>query len=162
MIPPEELPYGMTAAGLDPAALGEAVQAVITDAMADPERVSALMAQSSAAQQAAGMNLLQRLSGEPAAAPAPPLRDKRFADPAWSRNPFLLGIAESYLDQSRAALALVEASPLPELTRRKARFALQIMSDALAPTNVPWMNPAVIKEAMDTGERAWSAGCRTS
>ena len=30
--------------------------------------------------------------------------DKRFADPGWTRNPFLLGLAESYLDQSRIAL----------------------------------------------------------
>ena len=28
---------------------------------------------------------------------------------------------------------------------------MQLMFDALAPSNVPWLNPGVIKEAMDTG-----------
>ncbi len=149
MIPPEELPYGMTAAGLDPAALGDAVQAVISEALSDPLRMSTLMTQSFAAQQAAGLNLLHRLSGQ--TVDGDKVGDKRFADRAWGRNPFLLGIAESYLEQSRAALALVESSQLPAITRRKARFALQLMSDALAPTNVPWMNPAVVKEAMENG-----------
>jgi polyhydroxyalkanoate synthase subunit PhaC len=150
MIPPEELPYGLAAAGLDPAALGEAVQAVVADAMSDPMRMSILMSQAMSSQQNAGLNLLRRLSGGPAD-PAPALGDKRFADPAWTRNPFLFGIAESYLENSRAAMALIETSRLPETTRRKARFAMQIMNDALAPSNVPWMNPAVVKEAMDTG-----------
>jgi polyhydroxyalkanoate synthase len=96
------------------------------------------------------LKLLQRLSGnDPAAAPA--LGDKRFADPGWTRNPFLYGLAESYLENSRAALALVEGSRLPETTRRKARFALQMLTDALAPSNVPWLNPAVVSEAMESG-----------
>src|SRR5580704_13705674 len=111
MIPPEELPYGMTAAGLDPAALGDAVQAVISEALSDPLRMSTLMTQSFAAQQAAGLNLLHRLSGQ--TVDGDKVGDKRFADPAWGRNPFLLGIAESYLQQSRAALELVESSQLP-------------------------------------------------
>jgi polyhydroxyalkanoate synthase len=149
MIPPEELPYGMTAAGLDPAALGEAVQAVVSEALTDPLRMSTLMTQTLSAQQTAGMNLLQRLGGQ--TVEGEPLRDKRFADAAWASNPFLLGLAESYLEQSKAALALVESSRLPEVTRRKARFALQLVNDALAPSNVPWLNPSVVKEAMNTG-----------
>ena len=48
-------------------------------------------------------------------------------------------------------MTLVEGSRLPDATKRKARFAMQLLNDALAPSNVPWMNPAVIKEAMNTG-----------
>lgn len=149
---PDELSYGISAAGLDPAALGEALQAVIADAMSDPQRVAAMMTQSIATQQQAALTLLRRLGEANAqSAPAPKLGDKRFANPAWSQNPFLLGMAESYLDSARAAMALVESSQLPELTRRKARFAMQMLSDAIAPSNVPWMNPAVVGEAMNTG-----------
>jgi polyhydroxyalkanoate synthase len=48
-------------------------------------------------------------------------------------------------------MTLVEGSRLPEATRRKAKFAMQLLTDALAPSNVPWLNPAVVREAMETG-----------
>jgi len=149
MIPPEELGFGLSAAGLDVATLNESLQAVVSEAMSDPVRMSMMMSQALIAQQTAALNMLQRMS-DPEAVPPPPLRDKRFADAAW-RNPLPFGFAETYLANSQAALALVESSKLPEATRRKARFAIGLMTDALAPSNVPWMNPAVVKEAMDTG-----------
>ncbi len=161
MIEPEEFSYGMSAAGLDVAGLGEALQAVVADAMSDPERVSAMLAQSLATQQSAALTLLRRLGEANAPQPAPPLRDKRFANPAWTQNPFLLGMAESYLESARAAMALVESSQLPELTRRKARFAMHMLSDAVAPSNVPWMNPSVVAEAMNTGGMSLVRGMET-
>ena len=39
---------------------------------------------------------------------------------------------------------------LPEATRNKARFAMQLMCDAFAPSNIPWLNPGVVKEATET------------
>ena len=74
------------------------------------------------ADQAIGMNVLRRLMREPVdPIAAPAAGDKRFGDPAWSKNPFLAGMLESYLARARAALALVESSRLPEPTRRKAQ-----------------------------------------
>jgi len=152
MMPPEDLQYGLDVTGLDPASLGEALRAVIAEAMADPMRMSTWIAALSLAEQSAGLNMLRRLGGEnPEPSIKPTSTDRRFSDPAWKRNPFLAGILEEYLARSKAALSLVESSRLPEATRRKARFAITMMSDALAPSNVPWMNPAVVKEAIDTG-----------
>ena len=37
------------------------------------------------------------------------------------------------------------------MTHRKARFLLDLWLDAAAPTNVPWLNPTVVKEVVDTG-----------
>jgi polyhydroxyalkanoate synthase len=150
-IPPEELQYGFDVAGLDPASLGEAVQAVIKDAMSDPMSMTMWMSQIGIAQQTAGLNLLRRLNANGETEASTATKDKRFADPGWKRNPFFLGFAEMYLEQARAAMALIESSRLPEATRRKAKFGMQLMCDAFAPSNVPWLNPAVLREAMDTG-----------
>jgi polyhydroxyalkanoate synthase len=152
MIPPEDLRYGLDVTGLDPLALGDALKAVAADVTGDPVRLMAWTMQTALAQQTAGLNLMRRLTTPPAdSAGAPALDDKRFADAGWAGNPFLAGIAESYLEQSRTAMALVDESRLPETTRRKAKFAMKLLTDALAPSNVPWINPAVAREAMETG-----------
>ena len=136
--------------GLDPASLGDALRAVAAEAMLDPVRMARWMANVALADQAIGLGLLQRFTQTgPAASPAP--GDKRFADRAWSDNPFLASMVESYVVRAKAALRLVEESHLSEQTKHKARFALSMLSDALAPSNVPWFNPAVVKEAIDTG-----------
>lgn len=151
-IPIEELGYGMDVAGVDPASLGEAVRAVVADVMADPLRLTTWMTKVSLGEQNLGLNMLRRLAGEkPDAAAAPAAGDRRFTDDAWRENPVLASMAEAYLVRARAALELVDVSRVPEATRRKARFALGMLMDTLAPTNVPWINPAVVKEAMSTG-----------
>ncbi len=147
---PEDLQYGLEVTGLDPASLGDALRAVISDAMADPARMAMWTTTLFTAQQTAGLNVLKRLSGQQAEG-ANANGDRRFADPGWKENPLLAGVLEEYLARSRAAMSLVETSRLPEATKRKARFAMQLLNDAFAPSNVPWMNPAVVKEAMNTG-----------
>jgi polyhydroxyalkanoate synthase len=151
MLPPEDLRYGLDVTGLDPIALGEALKAVIEEAASDPTRMMSWSMQVAMAQQSAGLNLMRRLAGSDAASASTTGADKRFAGTGWTSNPFLQGIAETYLDQSRAAMALVESSRLPETTRRKAKFAMKLLTDALSPSNVPWINPAVAEEAMKTG-----------
>ena len=151
-IPVEELGYGMDVAGIDPASLGEAVRAVVTDVMSDPLRLTTWMTKVSLGEQTLGLNMLRRLAGEkPDPAASPGSADRRFADTAWQENPMLASMAEAYLVRARAALELVDASRVPEATQRKARFALGMLMDTLAPTNVPWINPAVVREAMNTG-----------
>ena len=151
-IPPEELDYGMDIAGIDPASLNDALRAVATDVMLNPALLTTWLGGLSIAEQTVGLNTLRRMQGEnPDPVITMPHDDKRFTDPAWKTNPFLFGALEDYFVRSRAALDLVDASRLPEATRNKARFAIRLMMDALAPSNVPWMNPAVVKEAMSTG-----------
>jgi polyhydroxyalkanoate synthase len=146
---PEDIQYGLDVTGLDPASLGDALRAVMADAISDPARVTQWMAAYLQEQQQSGMRWLQSfaLGGAPSSAPS----DKRFADPAWQGNAVLAGLLEEYLTRTRAAMELVDGSRLPEATKRKARFAMQMLSDAFSPSNVPWLNPAVVKEAMNTG-----------
>ena len=151
-IPVEELGYGMDVAGVDPAALGEAVRAVVTDVMSDPLRLTTWMTKVSLGEQTLGLNMLRRLAGDkPDPAATPTSGDRRFEDAAWRENPMLASMAEAYLLRARSALELVDVSRVGESTQRKARFALGMLMDTLAPSNVPWINPAVIKEAMNTG-----------
>jgi polyhydroxyalkanoate synthase len=160
-IPPEDLRYGIDVTGLDPVALGAALKAVLDEVATDPARMMQWTLQVALAQQNAGVDLLRRLSGEAAnGVPSATAGDKRFSDPGWQRNPFLQGMAEMYLDHSRAAMALIDGSQLPAATRRKAGFAMRMLTDALSPSNVPWLNPAVMREAMETGGASLVRGMR--
>lgn len=148
----EEFAYGFDVAGLDMASLGESLRAVVAEAMADPARMSTWAADVMLADQTIGMNMLLRFMQEPVVPVATPATgDKRFGDAAWNKNPLLAGMLEGYLVRARAALKLVESTKLPEATRRKAKFALTMLTDAAAPSNIPWVNPSVVKEAYDTG-----------
>ena len=95
---------------------------------------------------------MQRCFG---ASPPPELEpapgDRRFADPAWRANPALRAIAESYLAGSKTARHLVKSAGGPADGRGRLAFVTELLLDALAPTNVPFLNPSVMKEALDTG-----------
>lgn len=151
-VPLEELTYGFDLAGVDPASLMESLRAVTADLMTDPARLTTWLTGLTVAQQTVGLNALRRLAGEnpePVAAPAPD--DKRFADEGWKTNPMLHAVVEDYLIRSRAVQQIVDSSRLPEPTKRKARFAATMLMDSLAPSNVPWLNPAVVREAETSG-----------
>jgi polyhydroxyalkanoate synthase len=151
-LPLEEFSYGLDISGADPASLNDALRAVTMDVMSDPLRMGTIMSGLMLAEQTVAMNSLRRMQGDTPQPAVPSAHgDKRFSDPAWTSNPFLMTMLEEYLVRRTYAQQLVEASRLPEATKRKARFALTMMMDSLAPTNVPWLNPAVIKEAVDTG-----------
>ncbi len=77
--------------------------------------------------------------------------DRRFADRAWSENPVLRALAESYLAGSRTARQLVKAGGGTPEARRKRAFVTELLLDAAAPTNLPFLNPSVVKEAIETG-----------
>ncbi|MHB8153001.1 MAG: PHA/PHB synthase family protein [Vulcanimicrobiaceae bacterium] len=159
-IPPEELSYGLDVTGLDPASLGDALRAVITDALTDPLRMGTWMTSFAFAQQTVGINFLRRLSGDAATQAVWGPADKRFTDAAWTGNPFLATLLDDYATRTKAALDLVDTSRLPEATKRKARFLVTLLNDASAPSNLPWMNPAVIKEAMETGGASLMRGAQ--
>lgn len=77
-------------------------------------------------------------------------KDRRFADPAWSTNPFFYGLRLAYLASCRYARDVVDAASVDADTARKAELALDVTLDALAPTNFLVTNPAALKKAFDT------------
>ena len=144
--------YGLTLSGADPAAIGKALGAVALGLARQPATVLRGTAELALAEAAVGFDATRMLLGarnDPVAAPDP--ADRRFTDRAWRENPALRAAAGSYVVSSRAARRLLEAADVSDETRRKARFALELGLAALAPTNVPWLNPRAARELYETG-----------
>ena len=77
--------------------------------------------------------------------------DKRFTDPAWQTNPLYRSLLQGYMAVGQALNGFVDKSTMDETNKRRARFALSQLTDALAPTNTPFGNPAVMKKLIDRG-----------
>ena len=81
----------------------------------------------------------------------PAKRDRRFAEPAWADNPLLHRTVQAYLAAGVAADQLVSDAGLGWRDDKRVRFAQENLVDALSPSNVPLLNPASAKAAIDTG-----------
>jgi polyhydroxyalkanoate synthase len=77
--------------------------------------------------------------------------DKRFTDPTWRQNPFYRAWMQGYLAWSDALERFVDRSGLDPKNAQRARFALSLVTDAFAPTNVWLGNPAALKRFVETG-----------
>jgi polyhydroxyalkanoate synthase subunit PhaC len=82
---------------------------------------------------------------------APARRDRRFADPAWTGNLLLRRIVQAYLAAGTTAGQLVGDAALDWQDDKRVRFLVENLADALSPSNVPLVNPASAKAAIDTG-----------
>jgi polyhydroxyalkanoate synthase len=82
---------------------------------------------------------------------APARGDRRFGDPAWRQNWLLRRVLQGYLSASDAVDGVISDAELDWQTERQARFAAGNVLDAVAPTNFPWSNPAVLKAIVDEG-----------
>ncbi len=152
MPPFEDLTYGLGLTGADPAALTSALAEAGLRVASKPGVLAQSLGELALDEGAVALRLARGLlgaDGEPPLEPGP--GDRRFADRAWSQNPFLRSAAESYLVASRWAERTVGVAGLSERKERKARFALRLLLDAAAPTNQLWLHPGVLKEAIDTG-----------
>src|SRR6266536_2238099 len=89
---------------------------------------------------------------------APPKRDRRFTDPAWSENLLLRRIVQAYLAAGQAADQLVADTALDWRDDKRVRFLLENLAAALSPSNLPLVNPASAKAAIDTGGRSLVRG----
>jgi polyhydroxyalkanoate synthase len=82
---------------------------------------------------------------------APAKGDRRFADSAWERNWLLRRVMQGYLALGATVDGVICDAELDWQTERLARFAASNVLDALAPTNFPWSNPAVLRALVDEG-----------
>jgi polyhydroxyalkanoate synthase len=89
---------------------------------------------------------------------APGRKDKRFADPAWTGNPLLRRAMQTHLATARAAWELIEDADLDWRDDERIRFTATNLVDALAPSNVPVLNPLSLKAVIDTGGRSAVTG----
>ncbi len=82
---------------------------------------------------------------------APSPKDRRFADVAWTGNPFLKRTMQAHIAAAQTAAALVDDADLDWQDDERIRFTLTNVVDALAPSNVPFLNPLALKAVIDTG-----------
>ena len=83
--------------------------------------------------------------------PDAPQRDRRFAGKAWSDDPWFRAIRDAYLLASSQLKGLVGEGKGDGSTRAMAGFLLDGWLNAVAPTNFPTTNPAVIERTIATG-----------
>ena len=157
----EDLSYRGAMARVDPIGLGGALRAAALASIRNPVPTAQSLVRLAMTESRIGLNTMVRLAGGktvPISKPA--AGDRRFVDPAWRENPLLSGLLEAYLSSATWAKNLLEGVDLDDQTRRKARFALAMIIDSLAPSNTPWLNPEVLKEVFDTGGLSLARGAR--
>ncbi|TFV91992.1 alpha/beta fold hydrolase [Blastococcus sp. CT_GayMR20] len=91
---------------------------------------------------------------------APGKKDKRFADPAWAGNGLLRRAMQLHLATARTAWELIDDAELDWQDDERIRFTATNLVDALAPSNVPVVNPLSLKAAIDTGGRSAVRGLK--
>jgi polyhydroxyalkanoate synthase subunit PhaC len=91
---------------------------------------------------------------------APAKGDKRFADPAWQGNPLLKASMQAYLATNETVNALFSDAELDWRDAERIRFVLDVLTEGLAPSNNPLLNPLAYKALIDTGGRSAVRGVR--
>ncbi|MFT4001916.1 MAG: class I poly(R)-hydroxyalkanoic acid synthase [Rhizobium sp.] len=118
--------------------------------LSDPRRTLEAQTQLLAGYFSLWTKTMQRLGGDsPGEAEAEPVKDKRFADEDWQKNPFFDFLKQTYLLTAGWAEKLVgEADGLDEHTRHKAVFYTKQITAAFSPTNFIATNPQVYRETI--------------
>jgi polyhydroxyalkanoate synthase len=89
----------------------------------------------------------------------PDAKDRRFSDPWWD-NPVWKRVAQMYLATDQTLQGSVDKFGLDSKSAARARFVLDQVTAATAPTNTLLGNPAAIKEAFRTRGRSLADGSR--
>ncbi len=90
---------------------------------------------------------------------APDSKDRRFQDPTWHENEVYRRALQLYLAANNEMHDWVSAITLQGDERRRAHFALSLLSDALAPSNSV-LNPEALKRFLETGGESAVRGLR--
>ena len=90
---------------------------------------------------------------------APAKGDKRWSDPAWTENPAYRRLQQTYLAVCQTIDRAIGEAGLDVKSDLRGRFAVGLLTEALAPTNT-LANPAVLKRAFDTGGGSLVRGAR--
>lgn len=87
-------------------------------------------------------------------------RDKRFSDEDWDTNPILDFIKQFYLLTYDWVEQVAEKNGKDKNGKDKNKdliinkFIAKQLLDAIAPSNIPFLNPAIIKEFINTGGKS--------
>ncbi|OLF56661.1 class II poly(R)-hydroxyalkanoic acid synthase [Pseudomonas chlororaphis] len=79
--------------------------------------------------------------------------DRRFNDPAWSQNPLYKRYLQTYLAWRKELHDWIGQSNLSEQDISRGHFVINLMTEAMAPTNSA-ANPAAVKRFFETGGKS--------
>jgi polyhydroxyalkanoate synthase len=91
---------------------------------------------------------------------APEESDKRFAHRAWQKNALYRNALQGWIAWHQSLRGFVEGSGLDEIEARRSAFLVDLIADALAPTNFLVGNPAALERALETGGTSLIQGLR--
>src|SRR5690606_27913023 len=129
----------------DPFNVGPAMTEVMSGLASRPDKLFAAQADLFNRYLDLWASTTRRAAGEDAA-PAPPSKDKRFKDPAWSENPMFDVMRQSYLVTADWMNGLVSSvEDIDPRTKRRAEFFTRLLTDAFSPSNFLASNPAALK-----------------
>ncbi|MCB2254880.1 class II poly(R)-hydroxyalkanoic acid synthase [Pseudomonas chlororaphis] len=79
--------------------------------------------------------------------------DRRFHDPAWSQNPLYKRYLQTYLAWRKELHDWIGQSNLSEQDISRGHFVINLLTEAMAPTNSA-ANPAAVKRFFETGGKS--------
>jgi len=91
---------------------------------------------------------------------APSAGDKRFRDADWQNHPLYKTYLQSYLAWARSLDEFVGKLGFDEKSTQRARFAVSLVTDALAPSNILWTNPVAVKRLVESNGASVAEGLR--
>ncbi|MEO1656441.1 MAG: class I poly(R)-hydroxyalkanoic acid synthase [Pseudomonadota bacterium] len=144
----------------DPLDVAGATTDVVTALSTDPMRVMNLQMSLWDNYTKLFTNMAERFSGqtsEPVIKPA--ASDKRFKHEAWTENPALDFVKQSYLLMARwVDEVILSTEGVDDATKRRAQFHADQFLAAMSPTNVPALNPEVYEETVNSNGQNFVRG----
>ena len=98
------------------------------------------------------------MAGDDDLTPSP--TDKRFNDPLFAQNPFYQAAMQNYILWSKTMDRFVDALGLDDASTKRARFFVNLITDALSPTNTLLGNPAAMKRFVESGGQSTLDGLK--
>ena len=89
-------------------------------------------------------------------------RDNRFKDTAWQTNPVYSRLLQTWLAWKKGMNTWVDDLDLTERERVMSHLVVDLLTEALAPTNTLAGNPMALKHAFETGGQSLIKGIRNA
>jgi len=87
-----------------------------------------------------------------------PIKDPRFADPAWQKNSLASLYARAYLLNAEFLNKMADAVEMDRKTKKRVKFAVQQWVEASSPSNFLATNPKAQQTLLETGGESLKAG----
>jgi polyhydroxyalkanoate synthase len=87
-----------------------------------------------------------------------PIKDNRFADPAWQQNPMSSLLARAYLLNAETMRKMAEAVEADGRTKKRVKFAVDQWVEATAPSNFLALNPRAQKTLLESNGESLKQG----